>query len=84
MSSQPLFYKNIERYLAKKSTAIIAISEIQKQELVETHRICKSNKVHIIPLGFDLLKFQENTDEKRHSFRSKYNIDDDELGYRFD
>ena len=28
------FYKNIERYLAKKSTAIIAISEIQKKELV--------------------------------------------------
>ncbi len=74
-----LFYKNIERYLARRSTAIIAISEKQKQELVEIHHICNSDKVHVIPLGFDLLKFQENTIEKRKSFRSKYNVDEDEI-----
>src|ERR1019366_8575590 len=73
------FYKMIERYLAKKSNAIIAISEKQKQELVEIHRICKADKVHVIPLGFDLLKFQENTAEKRKSFRTKYNLDEDEI-----
>jgi UDP-N-acetylglucosamine:LPS N-acetylglucosamine transferase len=44
------FYKNIERYLAKKSTAIIAISEIQKSELVDIHKICDAKKVHIVPL----------------------------------
>jgi glycosyltransferase involved in cell wall biosynthesis len=73
------FYKNIERYLAGKSTAIIAISEIQKQELVEIHKICKSEKIHVIPLGFDLSKFQENVIEKRKSFRAKYNISDNEI-----
>ena len=73
------FYKNIERYLAKKSTAIIAISEKQKQELVEIHKICNAQKVHIIPLGFDLSKFQENQEEKRKNFRSKYNLEDDEI-----
>lgn len=74
-----IFYKNIERYLAKRSTAIIAISEKQKQELVDIHKICDAEKVHVIPLGFDLSKFQENQVEKRKTFRSKYNLDDDEL-----
>lgn len=73
------FYKTIERYLAKKSTAIIAISEIQKQELVEIHKICSADKVKVIPLGFDLSKFQENIIEKRKSFRNKYNLDEDEI-----
>lgn len=73
------FYKNIERYLAGKSTAIIAISEIQKQELVEIHKICKADKVHVIPLGFDLSKFQENIDSKRSAFRDKYNLGSDEI-----
>lgn len=74
-----LFYKTIERYLAKKSTVIIAISEIQKKELVEIHKICKAEKVKVIPLGFDLSKFQENILEKRKSFRTKYNLDEDEI-----
>lgn len=74
-----LFYKTIERYLAKRSTVIIAISEIQKQELVEIHKICKADKVRVVPLGFDLSKFQENNLEKRKSFRMKYNLDEDEI-----
>ncbi len=73
------FYKNIERYLATKSTAIIAISEKQKDELTRVYRICNANKVVVIPLGFDLLKFQTNQEEKRKAFRSKYNVSDDEL-----
>jgi len=73
------FYKTIERYLAKKSTVIIAISELQKQELVEIHKICKAEKVKVVPLGFDLSKFQENILDKRKSFRSKYNLDEDEI-----
>jgi glycosyltransferase involved in cell wall biosynthesis len=73
------FYKNIERFLAKRSTAIIAISEKQKEELVEIHHICKAEKVHVIPLGFDLSKFRENTEEKRKMFRRRYDLEDDEL-----
>lgn len=74
-----IFYKNIERFLARKSTAIIAISDIQKQELVEIHRICKAEKMHVVPLGFDLRRFQENIPEKRKSFREKYALADDEI-----
>jgi len=73
------FYKNIERYLAKKSTRIIAISEIQKEELSSIHKICKPDKINVIPLGFDLSKFQENQDLKRKQFREKYNLSDNEI-----
>jgi len=76
---QTTLYKNIERFLAKKSSAIIAISQKQKEELVEVHKITNSNKVHVIPLGFDLSKFQENTEENRKKFRKKYNLDEDEI-----
>ncbi len=73
------FYKNIERYLAKKSTKIVAISELQKNELSLEHKICKPEKIAIIPLGFDLTRFQENIEEKRKSFREKYHLQDDEI-----
>jgi glycosyltransferase involved in cell wall biosynthesis len=73
------FYKNIERYLAKKSTKIIAISELQKNELSLQHKICKPEKITVIPLGFDLARFQENIEEKRKSFRENYQLQNDEI-----
>ena len=69
----------IERFLAKRSSAIIAISERQKKDLTLKYRVSSSSKVHIIPLGFDLRKFREDTVEKRASFRKKYLLDDDEI-----
>lgn len=69
----------IERHLAKKSNAIIAISEKQKQELSETYKICSADKIKIVPLGFDLTRFKESKEEKRKNFRAKYNIDEDEI-----
>lgn len=73
------FYKNLERYLAKKSTKIIAISELQKHELVNIHKICKPEKVEIIPLGFDLRRFKENQEEKREKFRNEWKIKENEI-----
>lgn len=77
--SKTTIYKNIERYLAKKSTKIVAISDIQKEELTKLHKIGKQEKFEVIPLGFDLDRFQENIQEKRLSFRKKYKIEDDEI-----
>jgi len=72
-------YKGIERYLAKKSSAIIAISEKQKKELTEIYKISDPDKTHVIHLGFDLNKFRDNQSEKRATFRKHYLIDDDEI-----
>jgi glycosyltransferase involved in cell wall biosynthesis len=72
-------FKSVERYLAKKSSAIIAISERQKQELAFEHKICAAEKIKIIPLGFDLSRFRENAEEKRIAFRKEYAIDENEI-----
>lgn len=72
-------FKQIERYLARKSTGIIAISALQKKELVEVHKIAPANKVQVIPLGFDLKKFSEDTDVKRKQIRQEYGLKDDEV-----
>lgn len=72
-------YKTIERGLAKKTDKIIAISELQKEELVNTYKICSAEKVSVIPLGFDLSKLYTDSDSKRNSFRSKYQLNDDEI-----
>ena len=72
-------FKIIERYLAKKSDAIVAISSLQKNELCFKHSICSSEKTHVIPLGFDLDRFTKNQNDKREIFRRKYLLNDDEI-----
>lgn len=69
----------IERFLARKTTAIIAISQQQKKELSEDFKICHAHKITIIPLGFDLEKFYTNQCEKREEFRTAYSIADHEI-----
>ncbi len=73
------FYKRIERRLSSTSTKIIALCEQQKHELVNIHKICREDQVVIIPLGFDLDKFQDKMEEKRREFRQEYNINNDEI-----
>lgn len=74
-----VFYKTIERYLAKHSTAIIAISNKQKQELSEVFHIAPKEKIHVVPLGFDLTKFTQNKEKNRKEFRAKYHLQDDQI-----
>ena len=72
-------FKFIERKLARKSTAIIAISEIQKKELSDIHHICPAEKIHVIPLGFDLQKFQDNIFQKREKTRAEFKLIEDDV-----
>jgi len=72
-------YKTIERNLAKKTSAIIAISEKQKEELVIEHKIVPAEKVHVVPLGFDLDRFRENNPERRKIFRAKYQLSESDV-----
>ncbi|MBK7311672.1 MAG: glycosyltransferase [Sphingobacteriaceae bacterium] len=73
------FYLTIERYLAKRSSAIVTNSNLLKKELSESFQITTADKIHVVPLGFDLARFQTNQEQKRKDFRSKYKIKDDEL-----
>ncbi len=69
----------IERFLAKKSTKIIAISNLQKNDLLNKYRICNEEKIVVVPLGFDLSKFTENNLEKRNKIRNEFLVEDYEL-----
>jgi len=69
----------LERYLARRSTKLIAISPAQRLELVESFSIAKKEKFEIVRLGFDLQRFQEDMVEKRSSFRNEFSILDDEI-----
>lgn len=72
-------FKMIERNLAKKSTGIVAISEIQKKELTEIHKICPADKVNVIQLGFDLLPFHEKRKTERLAVREKYGLEETDI-----
>lgn len=67
-------FLNIERYLAKRTSAIVAISELQKRELSQVFKVANENKFEVIPLGLDLRKFAEEKKEKRSKFRSQHNL----------
>jgi glycosyltransferase involved in cell wall biosynthesis len=69
----------IERWLAKKSSGIIAISNLQKRDLSEVYKISSADKVKIVELGFDLEKFQNNLKVNREKTRFEYNVNEDEI-----
>ena len=48
----------LERFLAKRSAAIVTLCESQRNEIAETYRIAPKEKVRVIPLGLDLEPFR--------------------------
>lgn len=78
-SAKSKFFINTERFLGKRSHAIIAISEQQRKELVNDFRIAPPEKFRVVPLGFDLDKFRTAQEEKRARFRTEFNVKDDEI-----
>ncbi len=66
--------RSVERWLGNKTNGIITISRKQYDEIVNQYQICKPEKAHIIPLGFDLSRFAIDQDNKRKQFRKKYHL----------
>ncbi|MFM7596356.1 MAG: glycosyltransferase family 4 protein [Flavobacteriales bacterium] len=64
-----------ERFLGTLSTKIITISPEQQQEIVHKFNIVPLEKSCIIPLGFDLKRFEESH-PKRNALRSDAKIGD--------
>lgn len=78
-SAKTKFFIQTERYLGRKSDAIVAISAQQKRELVNDFRIAPEEKFRVVPLGFDLDRFRVNQAEKRVKFRSEFGVKDHEV-----
>jgi glycosyltransferase involved in cell wall biosynthesis len=69
----------LETYLATKTDAIVAVSDSQRQELIEVYKIAPAEKVFTVPLGFNLDKFSLDQLNKRNIFRAKYGFAQSEL-----
>lgn len=63
----------IERFLGRLSTQIIVISPEQQHEIVNKYTIVPVEKTTIIPLGFDLKRFEESH-TKRDELRKEVGI----------
>ncbi|MBC7887563.1 MAG: glycosyltransferase [Ferruginibacter sp.] len=70
---------SFERFLARKTNVIIAISDLQKRELVDVYKIAPAGKIVTIPLGFNLEKYSIDKEKKRILFREKYGFDSNEI-----
>jgi glycosyltransferase involved in cell wall biosynthesis len=75
------FFLGAERYLARKSSGIIAISEAQKIELADTYRIAPADRIRVVPLGLNLEPFARAGADAtiRQTFRTRYGIAHDEV-----
>lgn len=74
-----LLARVMEKRLCKNLNAVIAISDSQRNDLVNTYHISSEEKTHTIPLGIHLERFQHLREEKRTAFRSRFEINDDEI-----
>ncbi|HEX5636131.1 MAG TPA: glycosyltransferase, partial [Gammaproteobacteria bacterium] len=68
-----------ERWLAGKTTRIIALSQTQKDQIANQFKVCPPAKVTVVPLGIDLSSFQTDREKKRAAFRAKYFLGDHEI-----
>jgi glycosyltransferase involved in cell wall biosynthesis len=78
-SAKTRFFIQTERFLGRKSDAIVAISEQQQRELVQDFRIAPKEKFRVVPLGFDLDRFRTAQEEKRTKFRGEFSVSDDTI-----
>ena len=64
----------IERWLARRTDALIAISPQVKQELLDTYRVGRESQIRLIPLGFNLERLLAVTDDDRKEARAALEI----------
>lgn len=69
----------IERFLALKTTCLIAISPSQCRDLTEKFAVAPREKFEIVPLGIPLEPFSTDVPKKRATFRAAYNLSDDTI-----
>ena len=66
----------IERWLAKHTDSIVAISPRVRDDVIATFKIAAAPQVTIIPLGFDLTPFLTITGEHRARARAELSVPD--------
>jgi len=74
------FYIQIERFMAKLSSALIAISPQQKLELVNQFKISNKDKIQMVFNGLNLEKFNApNKQQIGEAFRQQWGVKNNEI-----
>jgi glycosyltransferase involved in cell wall biosynthesis len=69
----------IERWLAKRTDALIAISPQVQTDLLHTFAVARSEQVHLVPLGFELERFLRISADTRPAARTLLDIPADSI-----
>lgn len=67
-------FEGVERFLARWTDALVAISPQIRLELLEEHRIGRPDQFHLVPLGFDLAPFATVDAQARQQARVALNL----------
>jgi glycosyltransferase involved in cell wall biosynthesis len=68
-----------EQVMARMSTAVIAINEKLRRELVQEYKIAGPEKVKLIRLGIETEKFKDPSGVKRKTFRNDFRLAEDDI-----
>lgn len=64
----------IERWLARRTDALVAISPQVRRDLLETYAVARESQVHLVPLGFNLARFLSIGDADRTRARRELGV----------
>lgn len=65
----------IERLLARITTTVVALSPRQAEDLASRYRICRRERIRVVPLGFDFARFDGVNEQRlRTQFRRELGI----------
>ena len=68
----------LERMVGKLTTAAVALSDSQRNELANVYKIVPAQKITVIPLGF-VFNTDQHAGMHRASFRNRYGLKDDDV-----
>jgi glycosyltransferase involved in cell wall biosynthesis len=66
------FFIEIERFLARFTDRIVAISPSQKADICNTYRIASPSRVRVVPLGFDLSPYRMGSEPQETDHQAPY------------
>lgn len=67
-------FLTIERFLAKRTDALIAISSQVRNDLLQTYSLATERQIHMIPLGFNLDRLLAIGDAQRREARAALGV----------
>jgi glycosyltransferase involved in cell wall biosynthesis len=67
-------FLRMERMLARRTDALVAVSPTIRNELLDNFRIGRAARFHVVPLGFDLRAFAAINDAARQKARLELSV----------